>query len=44
MVNLFCCSHGAKWTSSHDAIWNVFTFIKENTRFHVLHKQIQVFL
>jgi hypothetical protein len=44
MVNLFPCSHGAKWTSSHDAIWNVFTFIMKNVRFHVLHEQIHVFL
>jgi hypothetical protein len=44
MVNLCLWSHGAKWTTSHDAIWNVFTFIMRNAGFHVLHEQIHVFL
>jgi hypothetical protein len=44
MVNLFGCYHGAKWTASHDAISNVFTFVMKNARFHVVHEQIHVFL
>jgi len=43
-IHLFHYSHGEEHTTTHDVIWDSFTSVARDVKFHVLCKQIHVFL
>jgi hypothetical protein len=35
--HLLRCTHGKERMASHDVMWNAFTYIARDARFHIVH-------